>query len=213
MHELLKPENPAMRLLARVCDLMLLNVLFVAACCTVVPSGAAATALYAQTLKMVRKEEESVVMGFLKAMRDAFLPCTPATLMLFVNVLLWAVIGYALRADTLLLTPPAFVLLCAAAVLLTAFLSWLFPLIARYDAPFATHCKNALRLMVSRLPITCTMTIVNLLPILSLYGFSTAVGYLLGFWFMIGIAAGAWVNAWYLRRCFDEIEIQREVQP
>lgn len=44
------PDSCLIRFLTKVCDLLILNIALVLACCTVVLSGAAATALYSVTL-------------------------------------------------------------------------------------------------------------------------------------------------------------------
>lgn len=206
MKNALSSESLPIRFLTRLCDLMLLNLMFVFLSVTLVLSGAAFTALYSQTLKMVRREEDSVVKDYLFAVKKGFLPSVPATLLLGVDLLLLSVLGYALQAEELVFSPMVFVLLCILFLLLTAFLSWLFPLLARYDAPFGTQCKNALSLAVTQLPLSFMLLFVNLLPLMIGYRFPVAVGYLLGVWLLIGIAAGAYVNAWYLRRCFDAFD-------
>ena len=78
------------------------------------------------------------------------------------SVLLLAVIGYALYAEVMLFSPAVFVLLCVAAVLLTAVISWLFPLLARYKNSFREHLRNAGALAFSRLPVTALLTAINL---------------------------------------------------
>ena len=203
MNNLLKPDGLLIRFLTCLCDLILLNLLFLLTFCTVVLSGAAVTALNAQTLKMVRQEEDSIVRGYFHALKENFLVSTPATLLLFLDVLLLGLIRYALYADTLVMSPALFVLLVILMLLLTGFLSWLFPLIARFENSFPVSCRNALRLALANLPISFMLTVVNLLPLLTLRWFPGAAGGLLCFWLLIGFAAGAYVNAWYLRRCFD----------
>ena len=203
MNDLFKQDGFLIRFLTRLCDLILLNLLFLLTFCTVVLSGAAVTALNAQTLKMVRREESSIVKGYFRALKESFLASTPATLLLFLDALLVGLIRYALHADTLVMTPALFVLLVILTLLLTAFLSWLFPLIARFENSFSGSCRNALRLALANLPTSFLLTFVNLLPLLSLRWFPGAVSGLLCFWLLIGLAAGSYGNAWYLRRCFD----------
>ena len=54
---LIRPDSLPIRFLTKVCDLILLNLLFVLSCATVVFSGTGLTALYAVTLKMLRGKE------------------------------------------------------------------------------------------------------------------------------------------------------------
>ena len=209
MKKLFHEDSLPIRFLTLLCDLMLLNLMYVFSALTIVLSGAGLTALYSQTLKMVRREEESTVKGYLRAVKENFLQSFPATLLLFFAVLVLMLIRYALRAEVLVFAPPVFVLLCILLVLMAAFLSWLFPLTARYETSFGKQCKNAMRLAVTQLPQTFLMVFVNLLPLLIGYRFPAAAGCLIGIWLLIGCAAGAYINSWYLRRCFDMIEEQR----
>ena len=190
MRELLQPESRFIRFLSRLCDLLFLNLALDFLCLTIVFSGTAVTSAYALTLKMTRDEEGDTVKSFIRGLRDNFTAATPATILLFVDVLLLAVIYYALNAEVLVLAPTFFLLLCASAVLLTALLSWLFP-------------RNAARLAISHLPATVLLTAVNLLPFLSIVFFPNEIGYLACFWLLIGVSAGAYLNSFILRKIFD----------
>ena len=57
MKKLLDLDSPVIRLLGRLTDLMALNIIFLASCLPVITVGAAWTALYYVTFKMVRNEE------------------------------------------------------------------------------------------------------------------------------------------------------------
>lgn len=200
---LMRPDSLPIRFLTKLCDLMLLNLLFLASCATVVFSGAGLTALYAVTLKMVRKKEYTVWKGFLRAARENFVPSAPAAVLLFLDGALIAYLCQVLYADTMLIPPELFVLLAAAAVLFTAVLGWLFPLLSCFDNTFSRHLANAGRLALAHLPVTCLITLVNLLPLLLALLFPGLVGQIAAFWLLIGLAAGAFANSFYLSRIFD----------
>lgn len=182
---------------------MFLNLLFILTYATVVFSGTGLTALYAVTLKMVRRKDYAPLKGFVRATRDNFIPSVPATILLFLDGTLIAYLCYVLYADTLLIPPELFIPLTIAAILLTAVLGWLFPLLAGFDNTFPRHLVNAAKLALANLPITCLMTLVNLLPLLLVLLFPTLLGQFAAFWLLIGMAAGAFVNSFYLSRIFD----------
>lgn len=200
---MIRPDSLPIRFLTKICDLIFLNLFFLLSCATVIFSGAGLTALYTVTLKMVRGKEYAPLKGFLQAARDNFISSAPAVLLLFLDGGLTAYLRYVLYADTLLIPPELFVLLTIAAVLLTAVLSWLFPLLAGFDNTFPRHLVNAARLALANLPVTCLMTLVNLLPLLLALLFPTLLGQLAAFWLLIGMAAGAFANSFYLSRIFD----------
>ena len=192
-----------MRFLSRVFDLLMLNLLLDFLCLTIVLIGSVITSLYSLTFKMMYQEEDGVLKPFFRGIRDNIVPSFPATLLLFVDVLLIAVCHEALFAEALLFSPILLIGLVIVALLLTALLSYLFPLIARFENTFPRHLGNAVRLALANLPVTCLVTLVNLLPYLSLVLFPQN-GYLIGFWVLIGIAGGVYVNSYYLRGVFEQ---------
>lgn len=198
-----RSDSRLIRFLVKVCDLLFLNIALVLSCCTVVLSGAAVTALYSVTLKMVREEDDTPVKSFLRALRENFVPSSFAAVLLLVDVTLLAVLRAVLYADTLLIPPAVFVLLSIAAVFLATLLSYLFPLLARYENTFLKHLGNAAKLAVANLPVTVLVTAVNLLPLLLAILIPAALGVVFAFWFLFGFAAGAFVNSFYLSRIFD----------
>lgn len=197
------PDSWLIRFLTKVCDLLFLNIALVLSCCTVVLSGAAVTALYSITLKMVRGQDYDPIKGFLRALRENFLPSSPATALLFVNAALLALLRSALYAEPLLFSPALFLFLALAAVFLTALLSYLFPLLARFENTFSHHLVNAARLSLANLPVTFLITTVNLLPLLIGFFVPSLLGVTFAFWLLFGFAAGAWVNSFYLNRIFE----------
>ena len=199
----IRPDSLPIRVLTKICDLMLLNLLFILTCATVVFSGTGLAALYAVTLKMVRGKDYAPLKGFVRAARGNFIPSVLATILLFLDGTLIAYLCYVLYADTLLVPPELFVLLTIAALLFTAVLSWLFPLLAGFDNTFLHHLTNAAKLALANLPVTCLVTLVNLLPLLLALLFPRLLGQFAAFWLLIGLAAGAFANSFYLSRILD----------
>lgn len=200
------PDSWLIRFLTRVCDLLFLNIALVLSCCTVVCSGAGVTALCSIMLKMMRGQDCDPVKGFLRALRENFLTSSFAAILLLTDVTLLAVLRGALYAETLLMPPAVFVLLSILAVFLTALLSYLFPLLARFENTFSHHLSNAVRLSLANLPVTVLITTVNLLPLLIGLLFPALLGVVFAFWLLFGFAAGAWINSFYLNRIFENGE-------
>ena len=198
-----QPDSLLIRFLTKICDLLFLNIMFVLSCVTIVFSGAAVTSLYAVTLKMIRGQDYAPVKAFLRALRENFLPSFSATILLFLDMTLLAILRAALYAETLLMPPTLFVLLAIITILLTALLSWLFPLLARFENTFSRHLNNAVRLSLVNLPVTFLLTTVNLLPLLLCLLIPPSLGVVFAFWLLFGFAAGAWVNSFYLNRIFE----------
>ena len=200
------PDSFLIRFLTKVCDLLFLNIVFVLSCATIVCSGAAVTSLYAVTLRMIRGQDYAPMRGFFRGLRENFLPSFPVTLLLFGDVTLLAVLRSTLYAETLLMPPTLFVLLASITVFLTALLSWLFPLLARFENTFSRHLGNAVRLALANLPVTFLITVVNFLPVLLCLLLPVSMGVVFAFWLLFGFGAGAWVNSFYLNRIFETMQ-------
>ena len=201
-----QPDSLLIRFLTKICDLLFLNIVFVLSCATIIVSGAAVTSLYAVTLKMMRGQNYAPIKDFIRALRENFLPSFPATILLFVDVTLLAILRAALCAETLLMPPTLFVLLAIIAVFLSALLSWLFPLLARFENTFSRHLSNAVRLSLVNLPVTSLLTAVNLLPLLLCVLIPSSLGVVFAFWLSFGCAAGGWANSFYLNRIFESLQ-------
>lgn len=197
-----RPDSLLIRFLTKICNLIILNVLFVVTCATIVFSGTAVSALYTMTFRMRLKKEDSMVKGYFHALRENFVPSVPATVCMLAEVTLLAVLRKALFAETLLFSPNIFVFLSIVAVFLAAVLSYTFPLLARYENTFLQHIGNAGRLAVVNLPVTVLLTAVNLLPVLLSLFFPRLLGVVTALWLLIGFAAGAYGNTFYLIRVF-----------
>lgn len=200
------PGGRLIRFLTAVCDLMILNILLAASCVTVVFSGDGVVSLYTVTLRMFRGTEDSPGKSFLRALRGNFIPSVPSTLLLLADVTMIAVLRRVLYAETLLLSPTVFVLLTIITIFLTALLSYLFPLTARFNNTFVRHLGNAARLAVANLPVTFLITGVNLLPVILPLLFPQMLGIVAAFWLVVGFSAGAWMNSFYLNRIFAQME-------
>ena len=199
------PDSRFMRFLTKVCDLLLLNELTAFLSLTVIAAGTAIISLYTAVIKMRQEEDSEPISCFLHALRENFSLSVPAAPLLFVDVLLLALLHYALTAETLVFSPAAFVFLAIAAAFLTALLSYLFPLLARYENTFPRHLANAWRLAAANLPVTFLLVTVNLLPLLLAVFLPGLFRLLAVFWLMIGIAASAYLNSFYLCQIFDKL--------
>lgn len=204
MNNLLKPDSKIIRFLARIFDLILLNMLWLLGCLTVVCSGAAITALYTVMFKIMQGKDTGIVKDFLRALRESFILSTPATVLLFTDVMMLMILRYALYAETLVMSPMLFVIIALVTVFLTAVLSYIFPLISRFDNTFTRHLANAVKLAVVNLPVTFLLLAVNLMPLLVGMFVPKLSGVVVAFWAFIGTAAGAYINSFYLNRIFEK---------
>ena len=201
---MLHPDSLLIRFLTKVCDLLFLNILLLFSCLTIVFTGAAITSLYSVTLKMIRKEDYTPVKNFIQGLKRNFLLSVPVTILFFVDITLAAILKTILYAETLYIAPTIFVFLTIVSLFLTALLSYLFPLSARFENTFSHHLSNAVRLALANLPVTFMLTTVNLLPLLISLFAPSLLGIVTAFWSLFGFAAGAYFNSFYLNRIFGK---------
>ena len=69
-------DSPVMRVLGRLGDIIILNMIFVVGCIPVITIGTSLSALYAVAMKMARGEDPSVWKEFWKAYKRNFRPAT-----------------------------------------------------------------------------------------------------------------------------------------
>lgn len=206
-------ENSAMiRFLTRLCDLILVNLLLLVFYGTVVCSGAVLASVYGVLMKLSWGEEVSPVKDMLKGIKSNFNQAVSATLLLFVDVTALSIVRQYLFETELLFSPLLWIVLAFFALCLTAILSWLFPLIGRFENSFRGHFKNACLLSLKCFKTTLTITCINLLPLLFTTAFPSYLGFWAGLFGLIGLAGGAYINAYYLRNAFEAVgrEIEAE---
>ena len=168
---LFHPDNPVMRFLARLFDLILLNLLFVFRCIHVVTIGAALSALYQLLFRVIDKKDRYIVKGYVKAFKENFKQAT----LLWISIALIATgIRFALSYiysmadqgyDFLQIPVWILVFIIAAAAV------YAFPLLSRYQCGIMQLLKNAFVLSIANIPATF---IIIVFPLGLLYIASTA---------------------------------------
>lgn len=201
MRGLFDPDSPLMRAIGVIGDLVVLNLLFLLCSLPLLTAGAASTALYTVTLRMVRQEGGSPWKGFFAAFRANVRRATVLWLILLALLALLAL-------DFLLCggkdAPLPLLGLCAALALLwSAAAAYVFPLQARFENSVAGTLKNAFAMAFGYLPQTLCMTVLNLLPLLLLLLLPAELFLrLVVLWLCLGFAGTAYCNSLLLHRLF-----------
>ncbi len=203
MKKLLDLDSPVIRLLGRLTDLMALNIIFLASCLPVITVGAAWTALYYVTLKMVRNEESYIFSSYWKAFRENFRQATViwggVLCMLVVLVLDFRMTGPLENGGL----KPLQMLLAGVGLLFSMLVLYVFPLLARFQNTIPKMLQNALLIAVRHLPSTMAVTAGSVsVTFLS----SQTFVYGIPFWALFGFAVTAYANSWFFRRVFEKYE-------
>ena len=184
-------DNPIWSFIGKFCDLLILNILWILLSIPVVTAGAATTAVYYVTLKLVRDEEGPTIRSFFRSFKENFRQAT----------LLWLIllaVGCLLAFDLYFF----FYILKEPSLLRTAMIAIFggFSLQARFYNPVRRTLCNALIISVRHLLFTLGMLAVDgfflfatlfvlpvFMPLLILFGFPLI----------------AFINSFVLVRIFD----------
>lgn len=206
MVTLFSPDSPLMRGLTRFADVIILNLIFLAACLPVFTIGAALTALNFTAMRIGSGECNSVSGDYLRSFRANF---RQATWLFLILVGFALVLGawYVLLPGLPFGNSATFALLIVWYVLAYGFATtaiFVFPYLAQFDGTTREVLRNA-RLLSWKHPLTA-------LGVLTLSGLSLAVtmlfpaatGYGL-FWVMFGFAGIAVANGFLFTRIFRQL--------
>lgn len=193
MYRIFGPDSLVMIFLRRVTDLVLLNMLYVICSLSIITAGAATSALYYVTLKMVRNEESMVAQSFFRSFKENLKQTTVMTLLfLFGGVLLFLEVRVILMMEggRLSIFLGIFAVLI---VLLSGIALYTFPLQARFINPVAVTLKNALLLSIQYFPSTLWMLFLNLLPLIIVIFSWNALAWIIPVWLFFAPAGIAYL--------------------
>lgn len=201
MQTLFSPDSKFMQALSRICDLLILNILFLLTSIPVFTIGASSAALYTVCFRFGTEREQGVVKSYFRAFRDNFRQGTGLWLLL----LLFG--GASLLSTMLMLSlsgPLHYLFLLFALLTLVAVLigSCAFPLLSQFSTTVRACFKNALLLSIGYLPRFAGIAFINLFPIL-LFCFDLYLFFQTGFiWVAIYFSAGAYLNSLLMKKVF-----------
>ena len=206
MGKIFDMDSPVMRVLNRVGDLLILNVLMIVCCIPVITAGAAFTAMHYVLLKIVRGEEGYLIRGFFKSFRSNFRQATLIWLLMLLVVAVYVGDIWIFNYSGLVFPKPLIIAVAAVAFVLLMIAEYVFPLQARFENSVKNTLKNAMLLAFANLPRTILMMACYILPLVLGY-FST---YALLFVIMLGISAPAYAAAWIYSGIFKKLEPEPE---
>lgn len=196
-------DNVVMRALGRLCDFMLLNILWVVCSIPLVTIGASTTALYTVMLKVVKNEEGYIVKGFLGAFKENF---KKSTLIWLILAVLGIIIGIDSRVaagmSSTMRTVFQSIFIIFSIVWLCVVI-YVFPLNARYENSIRNTFKNALILSVAKLPYTLLMLVITAGPVILTFLNTSTLMIGIALWIVIGVSLVTWLNSYLLRKVFE----------
>lgn len=195
-------DGPIVGALGRICDLLILSVLWIVFSLPVVTMGAATTALYTMTLRIVRNEDGAIVRGFWNAFRENLRQST----MIHLILLALAVLLVFYRSAVLTLGGSLQKFFTVVTVLF--WILWLmealfvFPVQARFENDLRTNMKNAWFIAAGNYPIFLLVAVITGLPLWTLLLNTSFFIRTLLLWIFLGPGVIAWLNSFLFHKCF-----------
>lgn len=192
--------------LNRVCDLMILNALFIFCCIPIVTIGASFTALHYVCYRMIRDEEGYISKDFFRSFRQNFPQSTFIWLFVIVVFLLVGTDMVLMKNDVRFFPTLLRYFIYADAAAVVAISLYAFPLQARFENSIFGTLRNAVLLTIGAFPRTLAMLVVMAMPFLILFLFPQLLPILV----MVGFSAPAYACASLYAPVFRRMEPRTE---
>lgn len=158
MKQLFDMENPLMRALSVVADLVALNLLTILCSLPILTMGAAVTAMYSASIKLIRGEDSTLMKDYFHALKGSLKRGSAFGILLIVAALL-LYFDY-LAAKTMI--PTLCAVITAMAVMVFTLSLYTFALLARYENTLFATLKNGAKLAIGYFPKTLGMVVFSL---------------------------------------------------
>lgn len=211
MGELFNLDSPLMRVLGRLAELMILNVLALVCALPVVTLGASAAGLYTAVQNLVN-DEGRPARDFFRGFRQNFWQATLIWLLLLAAgvLLAFGLVFYASLEGALF--GVLFGVTVLVAVLWLLLFSWSFPLLARFHGSTGATLSNALVCAVAYLPRSIAMAALNFLPLILLLCRLYVFLYASVLWLLVWFALAAYLNIRLLKKPYDRMIAAQETE-
>ncbi len=154
MNRLFNLDNPFMQFLSRVCDIIILNALFIISCIPVVTIGPSISALYYVSLKLIRSEEPYIWKSYWKGFRQNFKQGTIIWLIYLALIFFLDMDFHIINSrDTTLFLAVRIGLWAVSFILFSVFI-YIFPIISHFKCTLKQAFKNAFYMTIGHLPFT-----------------------------------------------------------
>ena len=195
-------DSPFMRVMNKVADLMILNLLTIVCMIPFFTTGAALTAMHYQVLKMVRDEECYIVKGYFKAFKENFVQSTAIWLIMVVIALILGGDFYIMRTSGAEFHVIFQAVMGAIVVFAIFTLLFVFPVQAKFANPVFRTIKNALAMSILQAPKSILMLVLYLIPMAVMI----FVPQLFPFVMLFGMTLPAFLSAKMYNKFFLKLE-------
>ena len=210
--KLFSTENPVWRAMDRMGDLMILNFLFIFFSIPIFTIGASATALYSVTFKLLDETEGNIVKNYFKAFKSNFKQATAIWIIVLLAGLFLAYDAYLSYVSTSIVAKILMGIILLIAIIYAMWASWVFPVQSKFDNPVKVNIKNAALMMVIHMfPTTLLITVLNIVPLLILWFYTSLFFAALPFVAFLMFAFIAYNNSKQLKKAFADYIPENEL--
>ncbi len=199
-------DSPFMMGLAKITDLILINVYTTLLCIPVITGGAAITALHHMSLKIVRNEQSGVTKEYFASFKRNFKQATLIWLIVLLAIVLLVGDLLIISFSGLPFTKLLKILFLVVTFILAFIYMFIFPVLARFDNTIKNTIKNSILIGILHFPKTILMMVVGAIPILVL-SFPQLLR-LLPVVLLFGFSGPSWVSAKLYNKYFKTLEDQ-----
>ena len=209
-------DNPVWRFIGKLGDLVLLNLLWLICCIPVFTAGAATTAVYYVTLKLVRDDDGSTIKSFFHSFTQTFKQATAIWLMILVaggllGFDLWFLMSGVVTVSTVVKTVMSAVFGAMTLILLFV-TTYIFPLQARFYNTVKRTLFNAFFMSVRHLLQTISMLIIDGLVVAGVYVALYMVPQVSMLLLLFGFPLIAFINSYFFTEIFKKYIPKEEDQ-
>ena len=191
MSSLFGPDGKVNQVLGIVKNLMILGMLALICCLPVVTIGASLTALSYVALRVARNEEGYIIKDFFRSFRENLKIATIIWLILLLFITFFSLDIYIINHTEAVFPDFIKIVLMVAIAAILLLMTYLFPMIAKFQNTLGGYLKNGIMMTILNLPKAILMLVLYLLP-------SVIGGYfyeVLPLAVIFGLSLPAWLSA------------------
>jgi uncharacterized membrane protein YesL len=199
-------DSPISRNLAKIVDVLLLNIIFILFSLPIVTIGASLTALYSVHFKIARGEHPSIWISFIQSFKKNLKQSSLIWFLLIgIGVILLGDIYYLVYTNGIWKVIFMSLTLIFSFLYLTLFVI-IFPYISRFEDSIKTAVVNSLLIGGFHFPYLLLVLMINIVPIV--FFLSSFTGFLTGVYFITfgGLSILTFVNSIIFKRIFSKYE-------
>lgn len=190
----------------KVANLLWLNVLFVICCIPVFTIGASMTAMFYVTLKMVRNEDCYITRSFFRSFKQNFKQATGIWLLIVLAGGIFCADFVILRNADVPVGKIMTVIVMALTVVMIFIVTYVFPVLAKFDNSIKNTIRNSLLMSIRHLPWTILILLCIALP----YVLTFIITWMIPVMILFGGSGIAYGTSYIYRRIFDYYIPQEE---